>query len=109
MARRDPPTITAVTLSPDEISDGTTITAMVTWTGYSAGAAIRYQWRTGDTDIRDETGVTYAVPEAVEGINVFVRIDNGRGTAAAASLSATIAVEDTGPIAFSSGFSGGFL
>ena len=105
MARRDPPTITAVTLEPTTVNQGDTVTAQVTWTGYAPGAVINFQWRIGSSVIPGETAAAHVLTADVEGINCIVQIDNGRGTATAASVSATIGTDVD---AFTSGFSRGF-
>lgn len=103
-----PPRITGVTLSPETITAGVPILATVEWTGFPV-TGVSYQWRRGSVPIDGMAGPQITPTEQWADLNCFIYIDNGRGSAMSASAYAEIPEPaDEGPLAFSSGFSGGF-
>jgi hypothetical protein len=79
-----PPSIVSVTLSPTTITVGTPISAIVDWTGYPR-FGVSYQWRRSGVALPGENGASFLPSEAWEDLDCLAAIDNGRGTAVAAS------------------------
>ena len=81
------PVIGSVTIAPTTITAGVPVEAVVEWTGYPV-SGVTYQWRRGTRRLPGETAPTITPAGDWPDLNCFVRIDNGRGTASAASVTA---------------------
>lgn len=116
------PVITRVALVPPVGDAGDEVAVAVEWTGMPNIAEISYQWRRGGRDIAGEVGQQAVAPESYASFYCEVQVDNGDGVAIGASpyfaAPPVIIPPDpgpdpdpdpgTGPIAHTTGFSGGF-